>query len=146
LRLSWLFAGLDLAEVLTRTSPKAAVDVLDEVSSAADRMGATNIAASADLRMRRLGARPWRRGSSAGDGLSERERAVVELLVTGASNPEIAAALFLSRKTVERHVSNIIAKLGVRNRAEVVACMVPRGAGQAAVPARAAGQPEGPHR
>ena len=41
----------------------------------------------------------------------------------GATNPEIATAVFLSRKTVERHVSNILAKLGLRNRAELAALM-----------------------
>jgi DNA-binding NarL/FixJ family response regulator len=41
------------------------------------------------------------------------------MVSAGASNPEIAAALFLSRKTIERHVSNILAKLGLRNRAEL---------------------------
>ena len=39
----------------------------------------------------------------------------------GSTNPEIAAAVFVSRKTVERHVSNILAKLGMRNRAELAA-------------------------
>ena len=42
------------------------------------------------------------------------------------TNPEIAARLFLSRKTVERHVSNILGKVGVRNRAELSAVLAAR--------------------
>jgi DNA-binding CsgD family transcriptional regulator len=126
LHLSSWFVGLDRATVLAPAKPTDAVAVLDDVASAADRMGASTLAASASQRMRRLGARPWRRGRASGDGLTERETAVMELLATGASNPEIAAALFLSRKTVERHVSHILAKLGVRNRAEVLATMIPK--------------------
>ena len=37
--------------------------------------------------------------------------------------PDIASTLFLSRKTVERHVSNIFGKLGVKNRAQLAAGM-----------------------
>jgi DNA-binding CsgD family transcriptional regulator len=48
--------------------------------------------------------------------LSARERDVLRLLVEGRSNPEIADALFISRKTVRNHVSNILSKLGVESR------------------------------
>jgi hypothetical protein len=41
--------------------------------------------------------------------------------VKGLSNPEAAAALFLSRKSVERHLSAVYRKLGIRSRTELVA-------------------------
>jgi non-specific serine/threonine protein kinase len=54
--------------------------------------------------------------AGAGLGLSPRELDVLRLLVEGQSNPEIAAALFISRATVRNHVTNILAKLGVASR------------------------------
>jgi DNA-binding NarL/FixJ family response regulator len=45
---------------------------------------------------------------------------VAYLVAMGRSNPDIAAELFLSRNTVQTHVSHILAKLGVRSRAEIV--------------------------
>jgi DNA-binding NarL/FixJ family response regulator len=50
--------------------------------------------------------------------LSERELAVVRLLADGASNREIAAALFLAEGTVKNHVTNVLAKLGARDRTQ----------------------------
>jgi DNA-binding NarL/FixJ family response regulator len=81
-------------------------------------------------RLRALGVRTWRRGPTRSDGaLSDREQKIAELVAAGASNPEIAKALFLSRKTVERHVSNILDKLGARNRAELAALLARKGEG-----------------
>lgn len=54
------------------------------------------------------------------EGLSEREREVVALLCEGRSNREIAAALFVSEPTVKSHLSHILAKMGVRDRVQVV--------------------------
>jgi DNA-binding NarL/FixJ family response regulator len=58
-------------------------------------------------------------GDPSANALSRRELEVARLVTEGASNPEIAAQLFLSRKTVERHVSNALAKVGARNRTEL---------------------------
>lgn len=53
-----------------------------------------------------------------GPALSRRERDVLALLVTGATNREIAAELFLGPDTVKKHASSLYRKLGVRNRTE----------------------------
>jgi DNA-binding NarL/FixJ family response regulator len=53
--------------------------------------------------------------------LTPRERDVLEVLATGASNRAIAERLFISEKTVSVHVSNLLAKLGVSNRGEAAA-------------------------
>lgn len=53
--------------------------------------------------------------------LTPREREVLDVLATGASNRTISEALFISEKTVSVHVSNLLAKLGVSNRGEAAA-------------------------
>jgi DNA-binding NarL/FixJ family response regulator len=76
-----------------------------------------------------LGARPdlerlARRlaGSSRPEGpLSRREREVLALVAAGKTNRAIAAQLFISEKTVARHVSNIFTKLGLSSRTEATA-------------------------
>ena len=53
--------------------------------------------------------------------LSEREVQVLRLLASGKTNREVAEALFISEKTVARHVSNIFDKLGVSSRTRATA-------------------------
>ena len=54
-------------------------------------------------------------------GLTEREVEVLRLVAAGLTNQEIAAALFLSVKTISRHLSNIFTKIGVTSRAAATA-------------------------
>ena len=60
----------------------------------------------------------WLRASAY--GLSERERAVVDLVVQGASTREISRALYISDYTVQDHLSNVFDKVGVRGRRALI--------------------------
>jgi DNA-binding NarL/FixJ family response regulator len=78
-----------------------------------------DLGAAPDLaQLRRLAGSPHPRPD---DGLSPREREVLAFLATGKTNRAIAAELFLSEKTIARHVSNIFAKLALSSRAEATA-------------------------
>lgn len=121
---------LDLGRSLVARGDHRAGEVLATARDQAAGGGARNEAALADQWLRSLGARTWRRGSAAVAelaaplmALTGRELAVARHVAGGASNPEIAASLFLSRKTIERHVSSVFVKLGVRNRAALAAYM-----------------------
>lgn len=54
--------------------------------------------------------------------LTERERAIVELVAEGLDNREIAACLYLSEGTVRNHMSAILQKLGLKNRTQLAVC------------------------
>lgn len=85
-----------------------------------DRLGAVPDADAAAALLRSLGVR-GRTGPKDVGLLSRREQEVLRLIGLGLSNPEIAERLFISRKTAAHHVSNILAKLGLRNRTEAAA-------------------------
>jgi DNA-binding CsgD family transcriptional regulator len=128
LLLEAVWVRLDLGTLLAEADPGRAGQVLRDAGALAERMRAGTELRLAEQRLRALGVRTWRRGRRAAGAdplaaLSEREREIARRVASGASNPEIAAALFLSRKTVERHVSNILAKLGIRNRTELAGAL-----------------------
>jgi pimeloyl-ACP methyl ester carboxylesterase len=64
-------------------------------------------------------ARPRRRYAAGAESLTRREREIVALTIAGESAPAIAAALFLSERTVESHLARAYAKLGVRSKLEL---------------------------
>jgi DNA-binding CsgD family transcriptional regulator len=117
-----LWIRLDLGRTLAAAGSDRAVPELERAGALASDLGATTVLELTDQALRGLGVRTWRRGAAA-KGLTGREQEIVRLIAAGASNPEIAQALFLSRKTVERHVSNLLKKAAARNRAELAAKM-----------------------
>jgi DNA-binding CsgD family transcriptional regulator len=68
---------------------------------------------------------------SAYDGLTARERQVAALIAQGKSNREIAEALVITERTTERHVTNILSKLGVGARTQIAAWAVEKGLARA---------------
>jgi DNA-binding CsgD family transcriptional regulator len=92
---------------------------------------ATEQAGLARAVARRLGAKPLldelrrlgesRTSGAASTALTQRERDVLALITQGSTNRQIARQLYISEKTVSVHVSNILAKLGVRGRTEAAA-------------------------
>ncbi|HET6908953.1 MAG TPA: LuxR C-terminal-related transcriptional regulator [Mycobacteriales bacterium] len=113
-----LWIELDAAATTSRFDRSAAIEALGDAAHKAEQMGAFSEEKLAVQQLRALGVRTWRRSTEAAL-LTGRELEIARLAGAGRSNPEIASALFLSRKTVERHVSNILAKCGARNRTEL---------------------------
>jgi DNA-binding CsgD family transcriptional regulator len=91
-----------------------------------ERLGATPAVQALRRRMRAEGIRAVPRGLRVSTrsnrlGLTRREAEILALLSQGMRNSSIANRLFLSIRTVDRHVSTILSKLGVRSRGEAVA-------------------------
>jgi DNA-binding NarL/FixJ family response regulator len=102
-----------------------AIAELEQAATALDACGAQRYRDEAERELRKLGRsvhRRTRRGKSDAAGLESltgRELEIARLVVARRTNPEIAAELFLSIKTVETHMRNIFRKLGAASRVEV---------------------------
>ncbi|HET6751165.1 MAG TPA: response regulator transcription factor [Actinomycetes bacterium] len=111
---------LQLARLLAAGNPEMAVAEARNALAALEQLGASGDADAAGSLLRSLGA-PGRTGPKKVGELTRREQEVLRLVGLGLSNPEIARRLYISRKTAAHHVSNLLAKLGVRNRAAAIA-------------------------
>jgi DNA-binding NarL/FixJ family response regulator len=113
-------ARLSLAEALRLSDRDMAVHEAGIALAVFDDAGAAGMADQASALLRSLGG-PARTGPKALGLLSRRESEVLTLLAEALTNAEIADRLFISAKTAEHHVSNVLAKLQLRNRAEAAA-------------------------
>lgn len=110
-------ALLALGMVARRAKRKAvADDALDRAAGTFERLGASFWADRARSERRRIGLRP-----AAPMTLTESERRIAALVAAGRSNPEIGRLLFMSRKTVEAHLTSCYRKLGISSRAKLAA-------------------------
>jgi DNA-binding NarL/FixJ family response regulator len=119
-------ARLLLARALRSSEPGVAEADAHAALAAFEELGAAWDADAAAALLRTLGVKAARAGPKGLQPLTKREREVLALLGEGMSNPTIAARLFISRNTVEHHVSRVLAKLGLRSRAEAAAEAVRR--------------------
>jgi DNA-binding NarL/FixJ family response regulator len=93
---------------------RAAREALEQAVALLDDIGAVAWRDKARAELGRLSGR-----RSHGDELTDAEQRVAELAAQGRHNKEIASALFLGVSTVEKHLSNVYRKLGVRSRTEL---------------------------
>ena len=117
--LSRTLAGRALAETGDK---ERAVAELQRAAAALDACGAHRYRQSAERELRKLGqhihrrTRPGTTDTAGIESLTGRELQVARLVVDRKTNPQIAAELFLSQKTVETHLRNIFHKMGVTTR------------------------------
>lgn len=117
-------AGRALAQA---NEPTSAILELQQAHSTLQASGAARLADEAAQELRNLGKRVRRLPTSSAEtnsaGLTERELDIAKLIAQGYSNRKIAAELFISPKTVEKHVARVFTKLGISSRAGVGSAM-----------------------
>lgn len=107
--------------------------LLERAASTFERLDAAHDIARVDARLRGLGVHRGRRGARSRPrtgwaSLTPTETRVVDLVAQGLSNPEVGARLYLSRRTVQTHLTHVFAKLDVTSRAQLAAEAVRRSA------------------
>lgn len=98
-------------------------DPLREAADIAATCGGSRVAAFARTELAAAGARVHRQHAEDATGLTVSERRVAALAAEGLSNPEIAQRLFVTRRTVETHLTSTYGKLGIRSRADLPAAL-----------------------
>lgn len=115
-----LFDGLRAGAVGYLLKDVASEKLVEAIRAAAQ--GQTflqpSVAAKVVAEFTRLSAAPSPAPQPLAEPLSGRELEILRLIATGASNKEIAADLFITEGTVKNHVTNILGKLGVRDRTQ----------------------------
>lgn len=110
----------DLGAALRRANRRGdGRGLLNDAIDLARRCGAAALVERASVELRAAGGRSSEAAASGADALTVSERRVAELGAQGHSNPKIAQALFVTRKTVETHLGHIYAKLGISSRTEL---------------------------
>jgi DNA-binding CsgD family transcriptional regulator len=123
-RLEHARALVALGSALRRAGRRSqAREILGVGMDTAHRCGALALAETAHQELGLVGARPRRLALTGADALTASEYRVCEMAAEGATNKEIAQALFVTLRTVEGHLSNAYSKLGIRSRAELKAAL-----------------------
>lgn len=104
------------AALRRRGQRRAARDLLVEGHRVANECAALPLAHHAGTELLALGTRPRRVPRTGRDTLTGAERRVAELVAGGSTNRETAQRLFVTEKTVEKHLGNVYLKLGIRSR------------------------------
>jgi DNA-binding CsgD family transcriptional regulator len=110
-----------------RSALDAAIEIYERLGAKWDAERAEALLAEKGVRRARRGRR---RPTSGWESLTDIEHRVASLVAEGRTNPEIAAEVFLSRRTVQHHVSNALAKLGLTSRVELAVMVHQRGAAE----------------
>jgi DNA-binding CsgD family transcriptional regulator len=112
-----------------RLELSSAAGAIQQLADSLDEPGSRQRFCAAALASlpRQAAPTPLQAAKQASGGLSRREREVAVLVAEGRSTADIAAALVISARTIETHIANIYAKLGLSSRAQLASWVIERG-------------------